>query len=90
MQRELNLGSVQYYPNPSTTMKESVTRKDINEHRKAIGDLQAANRCLHWRKMARETRGADRLSVTQTAAGGTSFAFDLPVTLRARELEATG
>jgi hypothetical protein len=38
MQRELNLGSVQYYPNPSTTMKESVTRKDINEHRKAIGE----------------------------------------------------
>jgi len=36
LQRELNLGSVQYYPNPSTTMKESVTRKDINEHRKAI------------------------------------------------------
>jgi hypothetical protein len=38
LQRELNLGSVQYYPNPSTTMKESVTRKDINEHRKAIED----------------------------------------------------
>jgi hypothetical protein len=38
LQRELNLGSVQYYPNPSTTMKESVTRKDINEHRKAIDE----------------------------------------------------
>ena len=38
LQRELNVGSVQYYPNPSTTMKESVTRKDINEHRKAIED----------------------------------------------------
>ncbi len=36
LQRELNLGSVQYYPNPSTAMKESVTRKEINEHRKAI------------------------------------------------------
>jgi len=36
LQRELNLGSVQYYPNPSTAMKESVTRKGINEHRKAI------------------------------------------------------
>jgi hypothetical protein len=36
LQRELNLGSVQYYPNPSTAMKESVTRKDINEHRNAI------------------------------------------------------
>jgi len=38
LQRELNLGSVQYYPNPSTAMKESVTRKEINEHRKAIED----------------------------------------------------
>lgn len=36
LQRELNLGSVQYYPNPSTAMKESVTRREINEHRKAI------------------------------------------------------
>ena len=38
LQRELNLGSVQYYPNPNTAMKESLTRKDINEHRKAIED----------------------------------------------------
>jgi hypothetical protein len=36
LQRELNLGSVQYYPNPSTAMKESITRREINEHRKAI------------------------------------------------------
>ena len=36
LQRELNVGSVQYYPNPSTAMKESVTRKEINEHRTAI------------------------------------------------------
>jgi hypothetical protein len=36
VQRELNLGSVQYYPNPGTAMKESVTRREINEHRKAI------------------------------------------------------
>jgi chromosome segregation ATPase len=36
LQRELNVGSVQYYPNPSTAMKESITRKEINEHRKAI------------------------------------------------------
>jgi hypothetical protein len=36
LQRELNLGLVQYDPNPATAMKESVTRKDINEHRKAI------------------------------------------------------
>jgi hypothetical protein len=38
LQRELNVGSVQYYPNPATAMKESVTRKEINEHRKAIED----------------------------------------------------
>ena len=36
LQRELNLGLVQYDPNPATAMKESVTRKEINEHRKAI------------------------------------------------------
>ncbi len=36
LQRELNTGLVQDYPNPSTAMKESVTRKGINEHRKAI------------------------------------------------------
>ena len=38
LQREHNLGLVQYYPNPATAMKESVTRKEINEHRKAIAD----------------------------------------------------
>ncbi len=38
LQRELNLGSVQYYPNPATAMKESITRRAINEHRKAIED----------------------------------------------------
>jgi len=37
-QRELNVGLVQYDPNPSTAMKESITRKRINEHRKAIED----------------------------------------------------
>ena len=36
LQRELNSGLVQYDPNPATTMKESITRKRINEHRKAI------------------------------------------------------
>lgn len=40
LQRELNVGSVQYYPNPGTAMKESVTRKEINEHRKAIEDTK--------------------------------------------------
>jgi len=38
LQRELNLGLVQYDPNPATAMKETVTRKEINEHRKAIED----------------------------------------------------
>jgi len=38
LQRELNLGQVQYSPNPSTTMKEEYTRKRINEQRKAIED----------------------------------------------------
>jgi len=38
LQREHNLGLVQYYPNPATAMKESVTGKEINEHRKAIAD----------------------------------------------------
>ena len=37
-QRELNSGPVQYDPNPATAMKESITRKRINEHRKAIDD----------------------------------------------------
>jgi len=38
LQRELNLGLTQYTPNPSTTLKEEVTRKKINEHRKAVDD----------------------------------------------------
>lgn len=38
LQRELNSGLVQYYPNPGTAMKESITRREINEHRKAIED----------------------------------------------------
>jgi hypothetical protein len=36
LQRELNSDLVQYDPNPATAMKESITRKRINEHRKAI------------------------------------------------------
>ena len=40
LQRELNLDLTQYTANPSTTMKESITRKQVNEHRKAIGDKQ--------------------------------------------------
>ena len=38
LQREHNVGLVQYYPNPDTAMKESVTRKEINAHRRAIED----------------------------------------------------
>jgi hypothetical protein len=38
LQREHNVGLVQNYPNPATAMKESVTRKEINAHRKAIED----------------------------------------------------
>jgi hypothetical protein len=36
LQREHNTELIQYDPNPATAMKESVTRKKINEHRKAI------------------------------------------------------
>lgn len=36
LQRELNSSLVQYDPNPATAMKESITRRRINEHRKAI------------------------------------------------------
>lgn len=38
LQREHNLGLVQYYSNPATAMKESIRRRAINEHRKAIED----------------------------------------------------
>ncbi len=38
LQREHSVGLIQYDPNPATAMKESVTRKEINEHRKAIED----------------------------------------------------
>ena len=36
LQGEHNVALIQYDPNPATAMKESVTRKEINEHRKAI------------------------------------------------------
>jgi hypothetical protein len=38
LQREHNTELVQYYPNPAAALKESVTRKEINEHREAIKD----------------------------------------------------
>ncbi|HVS74706.1 MAG TPA: hypothetical protein VHE23_04710 [Candidatus Acidoferrales bacterium] len=36
LQRELGVLLLQYYPNPAKAMRENVTRKEINEHRKAI------------------------------------------------------
>ena len=38
LQREHNVDLIQYDTNPATALKESVTRKEINEHRKAIED----------------------------------------------------
>src|SRR5258708_7355198 len=38
LQRELNTGLVQYDPNPATAMKESITRRRINKHRKPSED----------------------------------------------------
>jgi chromosome segregation ATPase len=40
LQRELNVLLVQYDPNPAKAMRETVTRKEINDHRKAITDKQ--------------------------------------------------
>jgi hypothetical protein len=40
LQREHNVLLLQYYSNPATALKESVTRKDINEHRKAIEEKE--------------------------------------------------
>jgi ribosomal protein S9 len=36
LQREHNVLLLQYYSNPATAMKESVTRKDVNNHRDAV------------------------------------------------------
>jgi hypothetical protein len=36
LQREHNVLLLQYYSNPATAMKESVTRRDVNKHRNAI------------------------------------------------------
>ena len=40
LQREHNVLLLQYYANPATAMKESVTRRDINNHRAAVGRKQ--------------------------------------------------
>jgi chromosome segregation ATPase len=62
LQRELNTGLVQYYPNPSTAMKESVTRKRINEHREAIDDKK--------KEIAELKRQRDDLEDALRQAGG--------------------
>ena len=62
LQREHNLGLVQYYPNPGTAMKESVTRKEINEHRKAIADKK--------RELAELKKQRDDLEDALRHAGG--------------------
>ena len=40
LQREHNVLLLQYYDNPATALKEGVTRRDINEHRKAIEEKE--------------------------------------------------
>jgi hypothetical protein len=41
LQRELQGNLVQYYPDPSKTLRESVTRKDINATRRKIAEKKA-------------------------------------------------
>jgi hypothetical protein len=62
LQREYNVGLIQYDPNPATAMKESVTRKEINEHRKAIKDKK--------KEIAELKRQRDELEDTLRHAGG--------------------
>jgi len=40
LQREHNVLLMQYYANPTTALKESVTRRDVNKHRTAIESKQ--------------------------------------------------
>jgi hypothetical protein len=62
LQRELNIGLVQYDPNPATAMKESITRRRINEHRKAIEDKK--------KELAELQRQRDELEDALRHAGG--------------------
>jgi phage-related minor tail protein len=62
LQRELNTGLVQYDPNPATAMKESVTRRQINEHRKAIDDKK--------KELAELKKQRDELEDALRHAGG--------------------
>ncbi len=62
LQREHNTELIQYDPNPATAMKESVTRKKINEHRKAIEDKK--------KEIAELKRRRDDLEDALRHAGG--------------------
>ncbi len=64
LQRELNSGLVQYDPNPATAMKESITRKRINEHRKAIENKR--------KELAALKKQRDELEDALRHAGGPS------------------
>jgi len=46
LQREWNVLLLQYDPNPAKAMRQSITRKQINEHRKKIGEKKAEIRQL--------------------------------------------
>lgn len=46
LQREWNVLLLQYDPNPTKAMKESITRKQINEHKKKIDEKKAEIREL--------------------------------------------
>jgi hypothetical protein len=46
LQRELNVSLIQYDPNPAKAMRESITRRQINEHRKKIEAKKAEIRQL--------------------------------------------
>jgi len=62
LQRELSTGLVQYDPNPATAMKESITRRQINEHRKAIADKK--------KELAELKKQRDELEDALRHAGG--------------------
>jgi len=46
LQREWNVLLLQYDPNPAKAMRQSITRKQINDHRKKIGEKKAEIRQL--------------------------------------------
>jgi chromosome segregation ATPase len=62
LQREHNVGLLQYYANPNAAMKESITRKEINAHHKAIEDKK--------KEMAELKKQRDDLEDALRHAGG--------------------